>query len=228
MLTSISGILIIQKNVFILPVAPVNRVLMSSLLLVKFVSHAAHAYNFVPLMWSKNMRPILICFFFSFRRFKFHFFIVSVNSNILLISFCGNSATLMLISIFSTLSKSSRLWLCHCTFYFVPKYYCFFLSSLHFVFNVIIVTCFCVRISGCMRVFVCAYTNTDVPTWMNVAISNVFVTNFFVSAVLCVSNMKLATVWTIRIEYMHTNDMEIPRLKWLKFTFSDRHWWFRR
>lgn len=49
------------SNVFCLPVAPVNRVLMSSLLLVKFVSHPAHAYNLVPFMWSKNMRPIFFC-----------------------------------------------------------------------------------------------------------------------------------------------------------------------
>lgn len=42
-----------------LPVAPVNLVLMSSLLLVRLVSHEAHAYNLVPLMCSRKIRPIL-------------------------------------------------------------------------------------------------------------------------------------------------------------------------
>lgn len=41
-----------------LPVAPVKRVLINSLLFVKFVSHDAHEYNLMPLIWSKNTRPI--------------------------------------------------------------------------------------------------------------------------------------------------------------------------
>lgn len=39
--------------------APVNLVLMSSLLFVRLVSHEAHAYNLVPLMCSRKIRPIL-------------------------------------------------------------------------------------------------------------------------------------------------------------------------
>lgn len=42
------------------PVAPVKRVLINSFLFVRFVSHDAHAYNLVPLIWSKNSRPILM------------------------------------------------------------------------------------------------------------------------------------------------------------------------
>lgn len=49
-----------QNNLNYLPVAPVNRVLISSPLLVRLVSHAAHEYSFMPLIWSKNMRPILL------------------------------------------------------------------------------------------------------------------------------------------------------------------------
>lgn len=56
-----ASIHILFRQMHFLPVAPVNRVLMSSLLLVKLVSHCAHEYNFVPLMWSKKMRPILKC-----------------------------------------------------------------------------------------------------------------------------------------------------------------------
>lgn len=48
-----------------LPVAPVKRVLINSLLLVKFVSHEPHEYNLMPLMWSKNMRPILLLLLLS-------------------------------------------------------------------------------------------------------------------------------------------------------------------
>lgn len=48
------------------PVAPVKRVLINSLLLVKIVSHDAHENNFTPFIWSKNMRPILLVFLFFF------------------------------------------------------------------------------------------------------------------------------------------------------------------
>lgn len=40
------------------PVAPVKRVLISSLLLVRFVSHDRQPYSFVPPMWSRKILPI--------------------------------------------------------------------------------------------------------------------------------------------------------------------------
>lgn len=50
-----------------LPVAPVNRLLINSLLFVKFVSHDAHEYNLMPLMWSNHSFPM----FFSSIFFRF-------------------------------------------------------------------------------------------------------------------------------------------------------------
>lgn len=47
------------------PVAPVNLVLISSFLFVRFVSQEAHAYNFVPLMWSRKILPIAQLILFS-------------------------------------------------------------------------------------------------------------------------------------------------------------------
>lgn len=38
--------------------APVNRVLISSLLLVKLVSQEMHPYNLVPFIFSKNVLPM--------------------------------------------------------------------------------------------------------------------------------------------------------------------------
>ena len=42
-----------------LPVAPVNRVEMSSLLLVRFASQLTHENNRLPPMWSRKMRPMM-------------------------------------------------------------------------------------------------------------------------------------------------------------------------
>lgn len=72
---------LICRELIYLPVAPVNLVLSNSLLLVKFVSHCAHEYNFVPLIWSKNIRPILLCrfpCFVSFFSFVFHLKLVKL------------------------------------------------------------------------------------------------------------------------------------------------------
>lgn len=86
------------------PVAPVKRVLINSLLLVRFVSHAAHEYNLVPLIWSKKSRPIFL--FWPF--FTIFYTFDSINSLVLISSRfnCGVGIVFMEKKVYSILVSS--------------------------------------------------------------------------------------------------------------------------